>query len=275
MTGEHDVNFYRRKEGEKVAVLKVKNWAEFQHYKNRAPPWIKLHKGLLNDYEFHCLPVASRALAPCIWLLASEGESGALRFDVEVIAFRLRQSVKDTAKAIIPLINKGFLFVSGEDASDALARCKQHACLELETEKEKEEDTPHDIPPSDPEKSKKHRKKAQLLPFELPEWIPVDPWNGWLEMRTLQRKPPTDRAKALAVSKLEKLRAKGHDPGEVLDRSTLNGWTGLFERRENNDGKNNGYNKGRGQRLADKLDAIAREAIEREGIPDYVDGSSV
>jgi hypothetical protein len=29
-----------------------KNWGKFQHYKDRCPPWIKLHRDLLNDREF-------------------------------------------------------------------------------------------------------------------------------------------------------------------------------------------------------------------------------
>jgi len=28
-------------------MLRVKNWGKFQHYKDRNPPWIKLHRGLL------------------------------------------------------------------------------------------------------------------------------------------------------------------------------------------------------------------------------------
>ena len=45
--------------------MKPKNWSHFQHYKDRCPPWIKLHKELLNDRAFMTLPTASKALAPC------------------------------------------------------------------------------------------------------------------------------------------------------------------------------------------------------------------
>jgi hypothetical protein len=38
--------------------LRVKNWAEFQHYRHRRPPWIKLHHGLLDDFAWHRLPEA-------------------------------------------------------------------------------------------------------------------------------------------------------------------------------------------------------------------------
>ena len=33
-----------------TARLHIKNWGEFQHYKKRNPPWIKLHKKLLDDF---------------------------------------------------------------------------------------------------------------------------------------------------------------------------------------------------------------------------------
>jgi hypothetical protein len=36
--------------------LTIKNWSEFQHYKDRNPPWIKLHRALLDDYAFAALP---------------------------------------------------------------------------------------------------------------------------------------------------------------------------------------------------------------------------
>ena len=55
-----------------VMFLTPKNWHAFQHYNKRNPPWIKLHRALLDDYEFSQLPVESRALAPMLWLIASE-----------------------------------------------------------------------------------------------------------------------------------------------------------------------------------------------------------
>ena len=105
-------------------VLQPKNWADFQHYKNRAPPWIKLQKTLLDDYDFHCLPVASRALAPLLWLIASESMDGSFDATAEKIGFRLRQPAKDIAAAIKPLIDKGFFLVV-QHASSVLADCSR------------------------------------------------------------------------------------------------------------------------------------------------------
>lgn len=116
--------------------LRVKNWDEFQHYKDRCPPWIKLHKNLLDDYEFHCLPVASRALAPCLWLIASEDLDGVIDANTEKLSFRLRQTQKQIDDALTPLIEKGF-FIKEQSASNALADRKQDAPLDRgETEAE-------------------------------------------------------------------------------------------------------------------------------------------
>jgi hypothetical protein len=55
----------------------------------------------------------------------------------EKVAFRLRLSVEEMESAITPLICSGF-FDAMDDASEALARCKQDAPLETETETETE-----------------------------------------------------------------------------------------------------------------------------------------
>lgn len=115
----------------------VKNWTEFQHYKDRSPPWIKLHKGLLDNYDFQCLPVASKALAPMIWLLASEDLDGRVDCAPEKLAFRLRTNTDDVNAGLKPLIDAGFLIASLNGDSKVIAPRKQVAVPETETETEK------------------------------------------------------------------------------------------------------------------------------------------
>lgn len=110
---------------------RVKNWGEYQHYKDRNPSWVKLHKRLLDDYEFQCLPVASRALAPMLWLLASESQEGTIDGDLRKIAFRLHMTESDVQEAIEPLVTGGFLECSGV-ASKPLAQTAQVAIPEKE-----------------------------------------------------------------------------------------------------------------------------------------------
>lgn len=94
-------------------ILTPKNWGEFQHYKDRSPSWIKLHKALLDDFEFASLPVESRALAPMLWLLASENDSGAIDATLDKLGFRLHMTAKEVAEALHPLIEAGFFIEGG------------------------------------------------------------------------------------------------------------------------------------------------------------------
>lgn len=151
-----------------MIAAKVKNWSQFQHYKDRAPPWLKLHRGLLDDFDFARLPVASKALAPMIWLLASESEDGIVNVDPEWLAFRLRCPVAEVKAGLTPLIDKGFLILD----SKALAECLHDACLEGETEGERETETETEgegaasAAPAAPKPAK--RPKRQELTFT--EW---------------------------------------------------------------------------------------------------------
>jgi hypothetical protein len=113
-----------------MKYLRVKNWQDFQHYKDRCPPWIKLHRDLLRDYEFNCLQDASKLHLILIWLLASQLENK-IPADPEFIKNQTGIKGKINLKE---LIDKGFLI----DDSNALADCKQSARQETETETETE-----------------------------------------------------------------------------------------------------------------------------------------
>lgn len=116
-------------------IIVPNNWAELQHYKDRSPPWIKLHKKLLDNYDFQCLPVASRALAPMLWLLASEHEKGEIDADPKKLAFRLRMTEIEAEEALKPLMDKDFFSA----ASKALAKPRRAARPETEKRRDKEE----------------------------------------------------------------------------------------------------------------------------------------
>jgi hypothetical protein len=122
-------------------ALTPKNWQTFQHYKNRAPAWIKLHRGLLDDYAFSRLPLASRALAPLLWLLASEYEAGKITASHAEMAFRLRTAEKDFTAALKPLSDQGFFI----DDSTPLARCKRDASPEEEREIQEQKEEEREI----------------------------------------------------------------------------------------------------------------------------------
>ena len=120
--------------------LRIKNWAEFQHYRTRRPPWIKLHRGLLDDHGWHRLPETSRAVGPMLWLLASEHADGVIPYDLETIAFRLHMTGDKVDAALGPLIGAGFL-IEEHDASEPPAAGKHPASPESrERVRDKERD---------------------------------------------------------------------------------------------------------------------------------------
>jgi hypothetical protein len=120
-------------------LLQPKNWAVFQHYKDRCPPWIKLHRDLLNDRAFMRLPIASKAIAPMLWLLASESKDGVFDGSLDELVFRLHITDKEYQAGVKPLIdNNFFTVVSGvlaERLQDAIPETERET--EAETKKEK------------------------------------------------------------------------------------------------------------------------------------------
>lgn len=55
-----------------VKFYRIRDLEKYQHYRDRNPPWVKLHSELLDDYEFQQLPDASRYHYLHLTLLASK-----------------------------------------------------------------------------------------------------------------------------------------------------------------------------------------------------------
>ena len=111
-----------------MKYFKVKNLLKFQHYKERNPPWIKLHRSIFDDYEFECLQDASKLHLMLIWLLASQLDN---RIPADTDWLKRKLGVKGKVD-IKPLIKSGFIEME-QDASEVLADCMQSADSETET----------------------------------------------------------------------------------------------------------------------------------------------
>ena len=121
-----------------------------------------------------------------------------------------------------------------------LTQC--HPCPSVTPPLTESHPTPDTVSPNT---SKIHQLTTKYIRRELPDCIPADAWNGWVEMRKQRKKPLTDRAYNQAIEKLVAFMAKGQNITEVLDRSTMNGWTDLYEIKEI---KNGAANRTTGQR---------------------------
>jgi len=111
---------------------KIKNWNDFQHYKDRCPPWIKLHHSLLTNEVWVMGNDASRALIIASMLLAARNNDndGTFNGDPEYIK---RFAYLNSKPDFKPLIDYGFIELV-QDASTALAECTTEKRRE-ETEK--------------------------------------------------------------------------------------------------------------------------------------------
>jgi len=140
--------------------LCIPNWDDLQHYKDRSPPWIKLHNELLEDYEFESLQDASKAHLLCIWLLASR-TGNKIKADSRWIA---RKIGANTEVNLTELIEAGFLVLNqplpsmGQDASNMLQGMEQSACLEGEERRAEGEENIASAPVD--------RKRSQPVPYQ-------------------------------------------------------------------------------------------------------------
>lgn len=64
--------------------------------------------------------------------------------------------------------------------------------------------------------------------IRVPDFVPLEAWNGYLQMRDKKKKTPTARAVRLVIRDLEKFHVAGHDVGAILDKSTVNAWTDVY-----------------------------------------------
>jgi hypothetical protein len=99
-----------------MKFLQVKNWEHFQHYKKRNPPWIKLHRAILDDYQFCSLPDSAKGHLMLLWLYASQN-NGQVPVDIPF----LERKLFCTGIDLDVLVAHGFL-VSPQGASISLAR---------------------------------------------------------------------------------------------------------------------------------------------------------
>lgn len=63
------------------AYVTIKNWKTWQHYKDREPPWVKLHSRVLNDDAFMGLTEAYQWQLVRIWLVAARSSKYTLDGD--------------------------------------------------------------------------------------------------------------------------------------------------------------------------------------------------
>jgi hypothetical protein len=158
-----------------VEYLTVKNFSKFQHYKERNPPWIKIHRELFLDYEFGRLQDASKLHLILIWLLASQKDN---KFPNDPEYIKEQIHVKEDVDLNL-LISKGFLI--------PLASCKQDASTlptnadseaEAEAETEAETETDEHVFPKQTKKKRERKYDEDDLEFAEKMATDISSWSS-------------------------------------------------------------------------------------------------
>jgi hypothetical protein len=127
--------------------LRIRNWRNYQHYKDRNPPWIKLHYEILNSEDWVMLADASRVAMMVCMLIASRHE-GRVPYNPEYIKRVGHLKTKPDLKL---LIDMGFLVDENPMLADASTKTLADDCSETETETETETEKRQRRPPHTPQ----------------------------------------------------------------------------------------------------------------------------
>ena len=132
------------------------------------------------------LPIASKAIAPMLWLLASESKDGVFDGSLDELVFRLHITPKEYQDGVKPLIdNDFFILVSG-----VLAERKQVAIPETETEGEGETEKETDTP----------------------EGVSIEVWDSFVKQRKARKAQITERV-------MKSIREQAKIAGWTLDNA--------------------------------------------------------
>lgn len=75
---------------------------------------------------------------------------------------------------------------------------------------------------------KKTAKGVDLDMLAIPDWLPIERLEAFIDNRKDLKRPMTQRGADLLIKTLTKLKADGHDPFACMDTSILNNWAGVF-----------------------------------------------
>ena len=131
-----------------MEYYEIPTWKDYQHYKDRNPPWIKLHYEMLQSLTWVAMDDASRVLAIACMLIASRHDG---RVPKEP-AYVQRVAFLNKPPNFKPLINNGFLVDASIMQADASVmhtnaipetEAETEAYTETETETDKKADETH------------------------------------------------------------------------------------------------------------------------------------
>lgn len=105
-----------------TSYLRVKKWKDWQHYKDREPPWVKLHSKLLRDDDFLALSEPVQWQLVRVWMVASQSSRFTLDENKRVVPVvvndesTIRRATASLKKVpLVSFIEQGWLILVAEE----------------------------------------------------------------------------------------------------------------------------------------------------------------
>jgi len=155
-----------------ITAYQIKNWAKFQHYKDRNPPWIKLHVEIFTSEDWVTLDDASKLLAVVCMVVAAKNEGKVPNNPAHL----RRVAYLNSEPNLKPLVSCGFLVPIADDSTAHKVLADARPEKETDTEGEKERITSAAADPPKPEPQAEPKKDPYPEQFEA-FWreYPTDP----------------------------------------------------------------------------------------------------
>jgi hypothetical protein len=80
-----------------------------------------------------------------------------------------------------------------------------------------------------PREEKRREERKEVSREVLPDWLPAEKWQDFVDHRKAIRKPMTDKARERMLRHLSDLKAKGHDVLALIDTAIRSGWQDVYE----------------------------------------------
>jgi len=163
--------------------LRIVGWEKYQHYKDRNPPWIKLHREILTSYTWTVLDEQSRLLAiVCMVLAADTGNRIPLDRD-----FIQRRGQFSSRPDVRKLVEVGFAEVFEDSAvNNGASKLIADARPETETEADTKQKKRASRLPDDWSPKQRHYELAAengvVVEKELPKFRDYFLGNGTVKV---------------------------------------------------------------------------------------------
>ena len=228
--------------------FKVKNWDNFQHYKDRNPPWIKLHNQLLDNYEFELLGDSSKGHLLCIWMLASRTQNK-MPYDAKWIA-----KIGASSKVDLQAIESSGFIERLHDASNMLHKENNCDSVSVPSEEKSRVET---------EAEKSRSKVSSKLDYSSwPEMPSEQTLKDWLAMRKRLKANVTQTVINRFANQLHKAKEKGFSVNDCIAECVVRNWRGFDVTwlNQQNFGFNNQPEK--------SISQLGKEMLEDDDVPD-------